>query len=88
MQSSRAWIADDFQDGPMHHFWLVNRGLWNRRESDYLEQMQVALSLLRDSSAYRTARKAFVRCAVFFCNPCPRILLQKQPFLCYVSHFT
>jgi hypothetical protein len=38
---------------PFRHFWLIGRGMWNRRESEYLDKMAAVLALLREPPCYR-----------------------------------
>ncbi len=85
MRSGRATHAGWFQDAPLRNFWLVNRGLWNQRESDYLERTQVALAVLRESSSYRATRNAFGAPVNLQAIPDGERmeLLQKEPFLGY-----
>ncbi len=83
MESSRPIELDWFQAYPMRSFWLINRGLWNQRTSDYLDQMQVVLPLLRKSSPYRETRKAFGTPVQSIPDDKRMDLLVKQPFLWY-----
>jgi hypothetical protein len=42
----RAIEADDFHNDPRHNFWLISRGLWNWRESEFLDKIATLLEAL------------------------------------------
>jgi hypothetical protein len=58
MKGFRAAEMDMFQAYPRRNFWLISRGLWNRRESEFLEQVQAFLVLLQESRPYGVVRNA------------------------------
>ena len=42
-------------ESPLHGLWLINRGVWNRRKSEYLDKMKVLLALLHEPVSYQQA---------------------------------
>ena len=59
LKSERPFIRDFLAQHPGRHFWLINRGLWNRRESEYLDKKQSLLVLLRERASYEKIEKSF-----------------------------
>ncbi len=59
LKSERAFTRGYLAQYPYRHFWLISRGVWNRRESEYLEKMQFFLTLLREPISYQQIEKSF-----------------------------
>ncbi|MGA2254940.1 MAG: hypothetical protein ABSG53_09780 [Thermoguttaceae bacterium] len=58
LKSERVVSLDYFGcESPFRNLWLVNRGVWNRRKSEYLDKMNVLLNLLREPVSYQQAER-------------------------------
>jgi len=58
LKSDRAMALDFFRAQPRRNFWLYSRGIWNQRESDYLDMFQTILTMAHTISSYRQVRHA------------------------------
>jgi hypothetical protein len=69
-KSERAWELDYFRNPlpppfrtffPGQNFWLINRGLWNRRESACLELLRIFIAMADDPRPYRDIEQTLER---------------------------
>ena len=60
LKSDRVLTLGIFAQFPFRHFWLIGRGAWNRRESEYLDKMRTLLALLREPIPYRQAENIII----------------------------